>query len=128
MRCSAILAMTAPLAMAQMAPAPSPAPAPPAAAGPGNAPTPGVAGPPQEESVDGPVKNVDPMAKTVKVGWFLGLFSTTLLVDDNTQIAVNGTKASLQDIREGDRVKASYENRGGENVAMSIDVMPTTQK
>ncbi len=108
----------APVAIAQMAPTPTPVPP-----GAGRLARPPL--PPQEKSVDGPVKNVDSLAKTVKVGWLMGLFSTTLRVDDNTRINVAGSKASLADIQEGDRVKASYESRSDANVAKAIDVEPT---
>jgi Cu/Ag efflux protein CusF len=84
--------------------------------------------PPQEKSIDGPVKKVDPASKTVQVGWGLGLFRTTLEVNDDTHIAVGGTKASLMDIREGDRVKAAYETREGKNIAKSIEVAPAGEK
>ncbi len=114
-----VVGFSAPIAMAQMAPTPPPKPAPPAAAPMTPSPL-----PPQEKTIDGPVKGVDPIEKTVKVGWFMGLFSTTLHVDDNTQIAAQGSKLSLVGIREGDRVKASYESRDGDNVAKSINVEP----
>ncbi len=77
-----------------------------------------------EKLLDGPVKKVDPASKSVEVGWFLGLFSTMLAVNDETRIAVAGEKGSLADIREGDRVKASYEARDGLNIAKSIEVFP----
>ncbi len=104
-----------------------PMPAPPLGAvqpsAPGAAGQPPVVAPslPLQKSIDGPVKKVDPIAKTVRVGWFFGLFSTTLQVTENTDIAVEGAKASLQDIREGDEVKASYETRDGKDVAKLID-------
>jgi Cu/Ag efflux protein CusF len=72
--------------------------------------------------IDGPVKDVDPATKTVKVGWLLGLLSTTLEVTGDTNIAVGGEKGSLDMIHEGDEVKASYEVRDGKNVAKAIDV------
>ena len=78
--------------------------------------------PPPEKLIDGPVKSVDPRAKTVQVGGALGLLSTTLAVTEDTQIAVEGAPASLQDLREGDEVNASYETREGKNVATSIGV------
>jgi hypothetical protein len=78
--------------------------------------------PPQGKRVDGPVKQVDPLAKTISVGWLLGLFSTTLEVTEDTRIAVEGATGSLQDIREGDLVKASYEAHDGKNIAKSIEV------
>jgi phosphoenolpyruvate-protein kinase (PTS system EI component) len=74
------------------------------------------------KQIDGPVQDVDPVAKTVDVGWFLGLFSTTLEVTDDTRIAVDGMNGSLDMIHEGDRVKASYEAKDGRNVAKAIDV------
>jgi len=72
--------------------------------------------------MDGPVKQVDPLGKTISVGWLFGLLSTTLEVTEDTRIAVEGATGSLQDIREGDRVKASYEAQDGKNIAKSIEV------
>ena len=72
--------------------------------------------------IDGPVKNVDPAAKTVEVGWLFGLLTTKLEVTDDTTIAVDGMKSSLEDVREGARVKASYEARDGKNIAKAIEV------
>jgi hypothetical protein len=80
------------------------------------------ASPPQEKVVDGPVKQVDPLAKTVRVGWLFGLLSTTLEVTEDTRIAVEGATGSLQDIREGDVVKAAYEAHDGRYIAKSIEV------
>ncbi len=121
---AAILALTVPPVMAQTTPMPPLAPAAPGAPGPADLPAPRTPSLPQEKLIDGPVKMVDPMANIVQVGWFLGFFRTTLEVTDDTQIAVEGMKASLQDIREGARVKASYELRDGRNIAKSIEVMP----
>jgi len=112
-----ILALAVAVAGAQTAPS---TPATPEAAQ--GAPPSTTASPPQAKVVDGPVKQVDPLAKTVRVGWLLGLFSTTLEVTEDTRIAVEGTTGALQDIREGDEVKASYEVRDGKNIARSIEV------
>ncbi len=125
---TAILALTVPAVMAQTAPMSPPTPAVPGAPGPADLPAPRTLIPPQEKLIEGPVKDVDPAAKTVQVGWFLGLLSTTLEVTGDTQIAVGGTKASLPDIREGDRVKAAYEIREGKNIAKSIEVTPPEEK
>ena len=116
-----ILVLTALPALGQTAPAPPPAPVAPGAPGPMDQPAARTPSPPQEKFIDGPVKKVDPVTKTVQVGWFLGLLSTTLEVTDGTQIAVEGAKASLHDIQEGDEVKASYEARDGKYIAKSID-------
>lgn len=118
----AILALTAPLAMAQT-PGQTPG-----APGPAAPPAPRAPSPPVEKTIDGPVKAVDPTANTVRVGGFLGMFGTTLEVTDATQIAVQGVQGKLQNIKEGDEVKASYEVRDGKNIAKSIEVMPAEAK
>jgi hypothetical protein len=117
---AAILAISAQPVQAQTAP-PNPT-----REAPGTAPMP--ADPraqiaPEEKLVDGPVKKVDAASKTVEVGWFMGLFGTKMAVTEETRIAVNGAKGSLSDVREGERVKASYEVRDGRNVATSIEVV-----
>ncbi len=118
----AILALAVSGAWAQTAPTSPSTSAAPGPSGVQGAQPPMSANPPQEKMVDGPVKQVDPLAKTISVGWMLGLLSTTLEVTDNTRIAVDGSAGSLQDIREGDVVKASYEARDGKNIAKSIEV------
>jgi len=80
------------------------------------------ASPPQAKVMDGPVKQVDPLGKTVRVGWLFGLMSTTLDVTEETRIAVEGATGSLQDLREGDVVKAAYEVRDGKYIAKAIEV------
>ncbi len=122
-----LLLVVAPV-MAQTMPAPPPGPAAPGAPGMESPPAPRAPSPPVEKLVDGPVKKVDPANKTLQVGWFLGLLRTTLEVTDNTRIAIKDGKGSLTNIREGDRVKASYEYRDGKNIAKSIEVMPEEKK
>ena len=116
----AILVLAVSVTWAQTAP---PAPATPTTprAAPGT-PPPMPASPPQAKVMDGPVKQVDPLAKTVRVGWLFGLMSTTLDVTEETRIAVEGATGSLQDLREGDVVKAAYEVRDGKNIAKAIEV------
>ncbi len=115
--------------LAQTAPSPTPpaAPASPGALPPGG-PAGGTATLPKEKQVEGPVKRVDPMGRTVQVGWFFGIFRTTLEANDDTQIMAEGRKGSLFEIREGAKVKASYEARDGKNVAKSIEVLPEQQE
>jgi hypothetical protein len=45
-----------------------------------------------------------------------------LRVDDQTQIMMEGEPASLDDIREGSEVRASYVLRDGERVALDVQV------
>jgi hypothetical protein len=103
-------------------------PAPPRGSAPGTGPSP--AERPaieKEKSVEGPVKNVDPAAQTLRVSSGLfGLMGRTLEVTDQTQIQVEGRQGTLADIREGAKVRASYESRDGRNVATRIDVMPAS--
>ena len=78
---------------------------------------------PKERQIEGKVGKVDALGKTVGVSTgFFGLLGRTLQVDDGTLIRVQGQPASLTEIKEGDRVKASYEVRDGKNVARMIDV------
>ena len=125
-----LVVLMAAAALAQTAPSPQPPPAPTAPE------APGPSGPParvpeslsKEKQVEGPVKKVDPAAKTVQVGWFLGLFRTTLELTDNTQIHAEGMKGSLADLREGANVKAFYEVRGRKNIAKWIEVLSPPEK
>lgn len=118
----AIVAFAVVLAGAQTAPMPPSTPNAPGGLRAQEAPAPGTPSLPQEKVVDGPVKKVDPQANTISVGWMLGLLSTTLEVTPETDITVDGAKASLMDIREGDEVKASYEPENGKNIAKSIEI------
>jgi len=68
-------------------------------------------------TVEGTVRKVDPMRGKVEVSSGLfGLFGTTLQVEPDTQIQAEGRQTSLTDIREGDKVKASYEIREGQSI------------
>jgi hypothetical protein len=115
----AILVLAVSVAWAQTTPSTPTAPGPLGAQG---TPPPMTASLLQAKVMDGPVKQVDPLEKTIAVGWLFGLFSTTLEVTEDTRIAVKGATGSLQDIREGDVVKASYEVRDGKNIAKAIEV------
>ncbi len=122
---AASLALVVAPVMAQtQTPTPRPAPG-----APGAAPAPGVEKPSMKE-VEGTVKKVDPAAKSVQVSsGLLGLFGATLEVTDDTKIQVQGKEgASLADIQEGAKVKASYESRDGKNLAKRIEVMPAEEK
>lgn len=92
----------------------------------GLTPTPGaVEKAPVARAVEGTVTKVDPAARTVQVSTgFWGLFGRKLEVTGDTQIQSDGRQATLTELREGARVKASYENREGKNVATRIEVMP----
>jgi hypothetical protein len=84
---------------------------------------------PREKEVVGTVSKVDSTAKTLQVSWGLfGLLGSTLQVTDETQVRIEGRQESLAGIREGAKVKASYETREGKNIAKSIEVMPAAEQ
>ena len=92
-------------------------------------PAPEKAMPEKAKEVEGTVKKVDPATKSVQVSsGLLGIFGATLEITDQTKINVQGKDGALSDIREGAKVKASYESRDGKNLAKSIDVMPAEEK
>jgi hypothetical protein len=83
----------------------------------------------KEKSVEGPVAKVDPAAQTLKVSSGLfGLMGRTLEINDQTRIQVEGRQGTLADIREGAKVRASYEPRDGKNLATHIEVMPSSAR
>jgi Cu/Ag efflux protein CusF len=116
---AALLTLIIAPAMAQQQP--SPAPARPAPGAPATQET--------TKEVEGTVKKVDPGTKSVQISaGLLGIFGATLELTEETRIRVEGKQGSLADIREGAKVKASYETRDGKNVAKAMDVLPAESK
>ena len=78
--------------------------------------------------LEGTVKKVDPATGMLRVssGPF-GLFAKSLQVGPDTQVTVDGRESNLSAIREGTRVKASYEQRNGQTVATRIEALPQGQ-
>ena len=75
------------------------------------------------EILEGSVKKVDPAAGTLQVT--AGPLGNRILeVAPDTQIAVDGQRATLADLQEGTKVKAAYESRDGKNIATRIEVVP----
>jgi hypothetical protein len=80
---------------------------------------------PAETSVEGKVKKVNPAKKTLEVSIGLsGVWGKILEVTDGTQIQAEGRQATLADIPEGAKVRASYETRVGKSFATRIDLLP----
>jgi len=76
--------------------------------------------------VEGTVKKVDPGAQTVDISSGLfGMLGRRLEVNERTTIQLDGRQATLADIQEGAKVKASYEAQAGKNVATAIEVVPS---
>ena len=111
----ALTSMAAGAAGAQVPPpAPAPAPAPDRPMSETQRPVIGL--------VEGTVKKVDPAAGTLQISsGFFGLFGKTLRVGPDTQISIDGRDSNLAEVRQGTKVKASYETRNGLTVATRIE-------
>ena len=78
-----------------------------------------------DASLEGTVKKVDKTARTVEISvGQTGLWAKTLELTNRTQIETEGQRATLADIAEGVKVKASYETRAGKSFATHIDLVP----
>jgi len=87
---------------------------------------PGSVGVQPSASLEGTVKKGNPATSTVEVSTDrFGLWAKRLEVGSATDIRVEGRKASLEDLHEGEKIKASYETRVGKSFATSIEVIPT---
>ena len=106
-------------------------PAPPYGAAPSTAPKPtspsmSPVEKPRPAQVEGTVKKVDPGAQTVDISsGVFGMMGRRLEVNERTTIQLDGRQATLADIQEGAKVKASYEAQAGKNVATAIEVIPS---
>jgi Cu/Ag efflux protein CusF len=79
--------------------------------------------------LEGSVKKVDPGSGELQVSSGpLGVFHKTLEVSNSTDIQMNGQRGTLADLREGEKIKASYESRDGKNFATRIEVAPEAKE
>jgi Cu/Ag efflux protein CusF len=67
--------------------------------------------------MEGKIQSVDPAAKEMVLD-----DGTKLTWSEDTKISVKGQEAKLEDLKEGSKVKASYEEKDGKNVLGTIDV------
>ncbi len=67
--------------------------------------------------MEGKIQSVDPAAKEMVLD-----DGTKLTWSEDTKISVKGQEAKLEDLKEGAKVKASYEEKDGKNVLGTIDV------
>lgn len=71
----------------------------------------------------GTIRFINRLAQAVRVsGDRVAARDTMLQITDETRILVRGRPGSFEDLREGDRIRASYQNRSGINVARAIGV------
>jgi hypothetical protein len=67
--------------------------------------------------VEGKIEAVNPMSKEILLDNGL-----PLATNDDTTITIEGKPSGFQAIKEGGKVKASYEEKDGKNVAVTLEV------
>ena len=67
--------------------------------------------------MEGTIQSIDTAGKEIVLS-----DGTTLVCDDSTNIMVEGKEGKLDDLKEGAKVKASYEEKDGKNMAATLDV------
>ncbi len=67
--------------------------------------------------MEGTIQSIDTASKEVVLD-----NGSRIAVEDATTITVNGAEAKLEDLKEGTRVKASFEEKDGRMVADTLDV------
>ncbi len=66
---------------------------------------------------EGMIKSVDTAAKEVALD-----NGMVIVFDDSTTVTIQGAMAKLEDLKEGAKVKASYDEKDGKNVATALEV------
>jgi hypothetical protein len=78
----------------------------------------------QVREVEGEISSIDAQNQTLRVGGFAGLFGTPLQVTDKTKFMAPGGKAiDFNALKEGDRIRASYQMVQDQNVANEIELL-----
>ncbi len=67
--------------------------------------------------MEGKIQSIDTASKEIVLD-----DGTKLVCDDSTNIMVEGKEGKLEDLKAGAKVKASYEEKDGKNVAERIEV------
>jgi|GEM_PF-1061414 Cu/Ag efflux protein CusF len=67
--------------------------------------------------MEGTIQSIDTARKEIVLS-----DGTTLVCDDSTNIMVEGKEGKLDDLKEGAKVKASYEEKDGKNMAATLEV------
>ena len=81
-----------------------------------------VPGPFSSARMSGEIRGVDKQARTITIDEAGRL--QTLRVDDRSTVFLEGRLGSLEDLREGQQVRAAYEERGTERSLRWIEVNP----
>lgn len=82
-----------------------------------------VPGPFSSARMNGEIRGIDKQARTITIDQSGRL--QTLRVDDRSTVFLEGRLGSLDDLREGQQVRAAYEERGTERSLRWIEVNPT---
>jgi hypothetical protein len=79
----------------------------------------------QMKEVEGEISSIDAQNQTLRVGGFAGLFGTSIQVTDQTKfVPREGAEAvDFSALKEGDRIRASYQTVGDRNMANEIEVI-----
>ncbi|MGE5850980.1 MAG: DUF1344 domain-containing protein [Candidatus Methylomirabilota bacterium] len=67
--------------------------------------------------MEGKIQSIDTAGKQMVLD-----NGTTLVWDETTAISVEGKEGKLEDLKEGLKVKASYQEKDGKNVVEKIEV------
>ncbi len=67
--------------------------------------------------MEGTIQSIDTASKEVVLD-----NGSKIVVDDGTTIMLEGKEAKLEDLKEGAKAKASFEEKDGKNVAEKIEV------
>jgi len=67
--------------------------------------------------VEGKIQSVDPTNKQVSLD-----NGTMLVFEETVMITIEGKEGKLEDLKEGSKVKASYEEKDGKNVVNMLEV------
>jgi Cu/Ag efflux protein CusF len=68
--------------------------------------------------LEGMIQSIDSGSKEVALD-----NGSKIALDDSTTITIEGKEGKLEDLKEGAKVKASYEEKDGKNVADKLEVM-----
>ena len=76
-----------------------------------------IAGVAAAAEMEGKIQSVDTMKQELSLD-----NGSKLAWDNTTKITVEGKEGKLEDLKEGSKVKAGYEEKDGKNMALTIDV------
>jgi Cu/Ag efflux protein CusF len=76
-----------------------------------------VAGVAAAAEMEGKIQSVDTMKKELSLD-----NGSRLAWDEATKITVEGKEGKLEDLKEGAKVKAGYEEKDGKNMALTLEI------